>query len=179
MLAELAAFISPEGTRGILFPPLGDVQHFAMLLTVAACGLCTYVIFLAFRERAAAPTAAPIVMFLVWIALAGFQMALYIAFVRVVPIPADKTSRVVSVGWDRTPLGQQAAQYDDVELLRRQTPDEDQIRRIWTYKSIAVARASLWLGYTLLAVLLVAIASTAALQFALEKARNSNHHTRA
>jgi hypothetical protein len=152
------------------YPPLGDVSLIALIGTLAFGILSTYIVFVYCEssQRRLHPVA-PVVLY--FAAAVGFcvLIGLYIEFVKVVPISSEKTEVTVSTGYDRTAFvssSRDLANLSDSELLHVRGPWEDQIQKLWTLNSIAVARVSLWIFYTCVLVCLVSISSFGVYQHA-------------
>lgn len=152
------------------YPPLGDIRLIALVGTIAFGILATYIVFVfcgsSSRNLHAWP---PVVLYLAAALSFCLLMGLYIRFVRVVPIPSEKTEVTVSIGYDRTPFvssSQDLTNLSDSELLHVRGPWEDQIQRLWTLNSIMVAREGLWASYTCILVCLVSIFSFGVYQHA-------------
>jgi hypothetical protein len=77
--------------------------------------------------------------------------ALYLAvatrFVRIVPIPTLQDSIAVSVGFERTPFAKALGEASDFDLLRLRGPEEEEIQKLWTFRSLILARLALWTFY--------------------------------
>jgi hypothetical protein len=54
-------------------------------------------------------------------------------------------------------------------MLRGRALEEEEVQRLWTYKSLLVSRLTLWVFYTGFLVLLVGAFSLGVLQHALEQ----------
>jgi uncharacterized membrane protein YqhA len=154
----------------ISFPPLGGIQPFAVLATAAFGITATYVVFLLFRERPKPPLWGVVALCIAAVLFSLCYFALYLRFVRQLPVPSQSTTEVVSVGYERTEFARKLGDVSDVELLRQRSADEEEIQKLWTYRSIVVARTSLWLSYTFSVVSLVSLFSIGVVQHAFEEA---------
>jgi hypothetical protein len=81
-------------------------------------------------------------------------------FVRTIDLPAANDAVSVTVGYERTPFAQQTfGDVSDLELLRKRGPTEEEIQRLWTLRSINIARVSLFASYLLFLCSLIAACS--------------------
>ena len=158
-----------DSHAAITFPPLGGIQPFAVLATAAFGITATYVVFLLFRERPKPPLWGVLVLCITGVLFVVGYFTLYLKFVKQLPVPSQSTTEVVSVGYERTDFARKMGDVSDVELLRQRSADEEEIQKLWTYKSIAVARILLWLSYTLSVVSFVCLFSIAVVQHAFEE----------
>jgi hypothetical protein len=155
-----------------LYPPLGDFRTYAMAATVGLLLLTTFVVFsccgLAKRIHPCVPG----------ILIAGFVLsvctliALYVPFVRRIPVPSEKLEVPVSIGYQRTDFAlQNYPQSNDWEMLHDRGPREEQIQMLWTLHSIVVVRVFLWLFHTLALTCFLSVASLAVYQHAADELR--------
>jgi hypothetical protein len=125
------------------FPPLGDVGGFASLGLVCLAVLVTYLVYF-WRGGKWTLSLAALVAFL---SLCVY-VALYPRFVLRVDIPSLKTATRVSVGYDRTPFARANFSSDsDEDMLRARGFDDEEIKRLWTYRSLTIARLALFGSY--------------------------------
>ena len=155
LLGALAALVAafpmlgrlfPTALAKYMFPPLGDIEPIARVGTVGAVGLATYVVYF-FRSHKTDRSV------LVVYALATISFAAYLTtstcFMRKMDIPAEKTAVFVSVGFERTQFAENSfGNEDDWEMLRDRGFDEESIRKLWTVRSLVVARIMLWMSFT-------------------------------
>ncbi len=125
------------------FPPMGDVGGFAGFGLVCLAVLVTYLVY--FWRGGKWPL---IVGALVAFLSLCVYIALYPHFVLRVDIPSLKTATRVSVGYDRTPFARANFSSDsDEEMLRARGFDDEEIKKLWTYHSLTVARLALFGSY--------------------------------
>jgi hypothetical protein len=145
---------------GRIFPPLGNetilAQGFTVLLGVAV----TFLVFL-MRDAAVIRIRRRIVnLFFVAVVCFCAYIAAHYRFVRIVEIPSASAEATVSVGYQRSAFSDAAfpgATDSDVLISRGFT--EDEINRIWTAKSIWLARLSLISSFLGCMLSLVGVAS--------------------
>jgi len=151
-LPAIMRFFVPDTGKlsACLFPPLGDVQPLAATLTLISLLLITLVVYeccchiaskVRFRLNAFLFAGAAISV----VVLIG----LYVAFVRVIDVPAAGLRIPVSVGIVRTDFAQRTyPNWDDWDMLHDHGPTEKTVQLLWTRRSVWEARAMLWLAYT-------------------------------
>jgi hypothetical protein len=153
-----------------LFPPLGDFQHLAVAATVGTLLLATLLIFLCSplkRTICRIVLTALTVGFL--IGVAGLA-ALYVGYVRRIPVSSVNEEVLVSVGYQRTVLALRAYPgYSDSDMLEDSGPWESKIQILWTSRSIWVVRTLLWASYTLTLACFLSFVSLAAYRHATEE----------
>jgi len=122
---------------------MGDVGGFAGLGLVCLAVLVTYLVYF-WRGGKWLLVATALVAFL---SLCVY-IALYPRLVLRVDIPSLKTATRVSVGYDRTPFAKVNFSSDsDEDMLRARGFDDEEIKKLWTYRSLIVARLSLFGSY--------------------------------
>ncbi len=78
------------------------------------------------------------------VGLASYLVA-YQGFVRRIDIPSRDESVYVSIGYQRTQFANQAfSGATDYDILKARGTNEEEIERLWTLKSIIVARLALY-----------------------------------
>jgi hypothetical protein len=143
ILATVAAPFLPDSASAYGFPPMGDVGSFARLGLLCLAVLVTYLVYFWRGGK----------WFLVVAALVAFlslcvYIALYPRFVLRVDIRSTKTSARVSVGYDRTPFARATFGSDsDEDMLRARGFDDEEIKKLWTYRSLVIARLALFASY--------------------------------
>jgi hypothetical protein len=165
ILPAASGFTAP----GRIFPPLGDqtaaAQCFAILLGVAT----TYLMF-HFKSAASSKIIATIVGLVL---VSVFCFCLYFAaqarFVRVVP-EAGRAPEIVSVGYERTDFANITfgASATDEDMLRARGLTDEDIRKLWTKKTLIVSRLLLFVSCMACTLSLVAVASLGVLLQARE-----------
>ena len=94
-------------------------------------------------------------------------------FIRTIDIRSRGETVAVSVGYERTDFANtEFPGSSDWEILRARGPIEEEIWRIWTPKSIILARLVLFLSYLLFLLSAIAACSLAALFEGLGRAPN-------
>jgi hypothetical protein len=166
-LLPILSFI--PNTSRYLFPPLGSMGGFSKLFTVFLAIVVTLLVYF-FNDGASTSSGrGRRKIFLLCSATAFVGLALFLAadlrFVREVEVPSKQTSIIVSVGYDRTPFarGPELVTENDWSLLEARGTTEEEIRDLWTFKSILVARLMLLSSYLVALLSLVAILSFAVL----------------
>jgi hypothetical protein len=151
-----------------LYPPLGDFQILATMLTILLLLFSTLLVYLWRRSgnlRAWVPAS-----LLLGMLFGSATLALYVRYVRQVPIPSIGIDVTVSIGYQRTELALKTyPQWNDWQILHDRGPWEEQIQQMWTPTSIAIVRISLWLSYTITLGLMVAAASLGCYEYAAEQ----------
>jgi hypothetical protein len=133
----------PDSASVYGFPPMGDVGSFARLGLLCLAFLVTYLVYF-WRGGRWLLVAAAAVAFLCLCA----YIALYPRFVLRIDIPSQKTATRVSVGYDRTPFAKANFGSDsDEDMLRARGFDDEEIKKLWTYHSMIVARLALFTSY--------------------------------
>ncbi len=151
----------PAGALPYVFPPLGDYASEARPLTFVLCVLATFVAYLSIdcdigRIRRNTQRA--------FILAAIFLLAyvgLNIRFVRKIAVASLDSPVFVSVGYTRTEFAtKNFPNSSDWEMLQERGPEEEQVQRLWTIRSVIVARLALlgsYLGVLLLWVWLLSL----------------------
>lgn len=125
------------------FPPVGDVEGFARLALVVLAFLVTIAVYFWKGDK----------WLLVAAGLASFvclcvYVALYPRFVLRIDVPSQNTLVRVSVGYDRTQFAKTTFGPDsDEDMLRARGTDDEEIKKLWTYQSLTVARLALLVSY--------------------------------
>ncbi len=134
----------PDSASVYGFPPMGDVGGFARLGLLCLAFLVTYLVYF-WRGGKWLLIAAAAVTF---VSLCAY-IALYPRFVLRIDVPSQKTAMRVSVGYDRTPFARANFSSDsDEDMLRARGFDDEEIKKLWTYHSLVVARLALFGSYT-------------------------------
>lgn len=129
---------------GRIFPPLGNETIWAQGLTVLLGLAVTFLVFL-MRDAPAIRIRRRIMILFGVAALFGCAyFSLHFRFVRVVEIPSASTEAVTSVGYERNSFIDAAFPgATDSDVLNSRGFTEEEIGRIWTTKSIWIARLAL------------------------------------
>jgi hypothetical protein len=136
----------PTSISAYLFPPLGDMTSAARFGVCLLAIVLTYIVFYAnttsphrFRQL----LVAVIVSFL---SLCCY-LVLYSLYVRSIDVPAAKSVIHVSIGYERTGFAQHTFGSDsDLDMLKARGTDDDQISKLWTLRSLTIARLSLFVA---------------------------------
>jgi hypothetical protein len=143
IVATVVTPFLPDNAAVYGFPPLGDVGSFARLGLLCLSVLVTYLVYFWRGGRWLLVIAAVITLLSL-----GTYIALYPRFVIRVDIPSQKVTTRVSVGYDRTPFATANFGADsDEDMLRARGFDDEEIKKLWTYSSLVVARLALFASY--------------------------------
>jgi hypothetical protein len=151
---------------GYAFPPLGEIDSPARLAAIGFVFVTTYVIYLLRGSSQRSRTRLASVLWISAFVGCALYFAAAIRFVRIIPIPTRQDSAVVSVGFERTAFAKALGETSDADLLRLRGPQEEEIQKLWTYRSLILARLALWTCYCGVISTFVAIFSLGALQHA-------------
>jgi hypothetical protein len=165
---------------GYLFPPLGDAQHLLLPFTVVMLLTVTYVIFVYCQGLRKVPRKAILALLGGMVLGSVALMLLYNSFVLRVEIPSVDAEVYVSIGYQRTDFAVQTypeEKWTDSDMLRDRGPWEEQIKKLWTRRSISIVRVLLWLFYAMSLACLISIMSLAVYQQELEKPLSPVGHT--
>jgi hypothetical protein len=133
----------PEKAPAYGFPPMGDVGSFAGLGLVSLAFLVTYVVYF-WRGGRWLLGAVSIVSFL----CLCVYIALYPRFVLRIDIPPQSRTIRVSVGYERTLFAKANFGSDsDEDMLRARGFDDEEVKKLWTYQSLIIARLALFTSY--------------------------------
>jgi hypothetical protein len=147
----------PSAYSAYAFPPLGSIEGPARVGIMVLAFAATYCAFFAIsavpaRNRRRITTA----FFFALVSLCLY-LGLFLRFVRIIDVPAKGVSVAVSVGYDRTDFARATfGTGSDWDLLRGRGVDDEQVWKLWTAKSILIARMSLYFAYCLIILSLVA-----------------------
>jgi hypothetical protein len=168
----LLSRLLPDDGRAYAFPPLGDIEGPARIGTVVLAIAFTYAAY--FSRQPKIKMRIRRVSGLVALAALCFlsYLILSVQFVRRIEIPSRGASVFLSVGYDRTEFAIATfGPATDEEMLRQRGPDEEQTRRLWTPKSVAIVRLSLFGSY-LGSILALVFAFSVGVVFQLEDSRS-------
>lgn len=158
-----------------LYPPLGDFEWIGVAATIGILFVVTFVVFHYCESVTAIHRRAPAILMATMAISACALMALYVLFVRHIPVASINLDVPVSVGLHRSDLAHQTyPQLSDWEMLHTVSPDEEQIQKFWTPKSICVVRIFLWFLYTLIVSCFLAVISLAVYRHASETPGSSS-----
>ncbi len=170
----ISHFLFPESIAAYGFPPLGNIEALARIGVVVFALAATYFAFFARsprpsgnRARVSASIGIAVFFFLLY-------TGLFMRFVRTIGVPSSGTQVQVSIGFTRTDFAEVNFNgISDWEMLRDRGPEEEQIWKLWTPKSILIARLALYVAYCLSLLSLVAAFSWGVL-YQLEETRTKN-----
>lgn len=157
----------PDKYDGRIFPPLGQFELTAGCGVVAIGFLCTYLVFVCYRSHPYISPLHGVSLLLTVMALLAIYSGLNLRFVK-----PGTNGTLVSIGYDRTDFARK--NYDDktdIEMLRDYGSRELEIEKLWTYKSLAIARGLLLLTYTTIIMSFIWFFCIGALQHASEQVR--------
>jgi hypothetical protein len=159
----------PESVGDRVFPPLGDIQPAARAVAAAVALASTFVVFLSrksLRNLSGLQSCATLLAAIVFFSL---YLAVYIRSVK--HYTGANSEVTVSIGFERTEFAKKNyGDNNDIEMLKAYGPREEEIQKLWTYKSLIEARVSLWLFYTLTITAFVWLFSVGTLQHSMEEA---------
>jgi hypothetical protein len=162
-----------------LYPPLGHVQPIAIAGTVIFLLLITVVVFVSCGSAQRFRPVVPIILAGSFLLGMCFFIGLYGSYVRRAPIPAVNVEIPLSVGYDRTEFAkQQYSEKTDAEMLHDWGSSEEEIQKLWTKRSMAIVRGSLWLSYTLTLACVLAVISIVVYQHAAEESPDESTRAR-
>jgi hypothetical protein len=125
------------------FPPIGDATSLARVGLVCLSFLVTFIVY--FWKGRRWPL---FLAFLLAFAALSVYVALYSHFVMRIDVPPQDSVIRVSVGYERTQFGQSNFAHDsDEDMLRARGTSDEEIKKLWTYKSLSIARLSLFVSY--------------------------------
>ena len=139
-IGPLASAVLPGAASSYLFPPLGDVTMPARFGVACLAVAITYVCFYNARP------AKRVFQRFLWMGLISFlalacYLLSYSRFVRKVDAPASGSSFFATVGYERTGFAEQTFHEDsDWDMLRARGTDEEDLAKLWTARSLDVAR---------------------------------------
>jgi hypothetical protein len=184
LVSPLAGFLLHEFAPNLnvfsayLYPPLGDVDPLALAGTVCLLLLAVLVVYFCCEILRRVHASVPILLWCLCAVGICALIGLYSWSVRIIPVPSENMEVAVSVGYQRTDFGLQTYPgWSDQEMLHDRGPWEEQIQKLWTHRSIAVARALLWLSYTLALTCALVIVSLAVYQDASEQASGEQNQS--
>ena len=150
--------IKPGTWTEYLLAPLGSVDIIARVLLAVLCVAMTYLVYFLFQGQS--QTARKRTLLLTLLVIPFFCVCLYIvfcmSFVRNINIATLERSVYVSVGFKRTDFAKQTfASMTDEEMLRSRGFDDEEIRKLWTPLSLALARLALFVSWSVFALSLI------------------------
>jgi uncharacterized membrane protein len=160
-----------------LYPPLGDIQPLAFTATFIFLLLTTIVVFACNQAAQKIRPSVYIILGVGFLFGVCALIALYVPYVRRVPVPAAGLEVPLSIGYQRTDFALRwYPQESDWEMLHDTGPYEEKIQKLWTPNSIFLVRGLLWLSYTLTLACFLAVVSLAVYQHAAEEALSESVH---
>lgn len=138
----------PAKVEAAGFPPIGNVEGVARILSVVFALATTYGAFFYGVEHPESNRKRVYLAVLTALLPMVIYVCLSFRFVRTVEIPSMQTAVQVSVGWKRTEFAAENFEGEgDWELLRARGPSEEEIWRLWTPTSLIVSRLALYTSY--------------------------------
>ncbi len=122
---------------------MGDVGSVARLGLLCLAFLITYIIRFWRGGKWLLVAAAVISLLCLCV-----YVALYSRLVLRIDLPSEKATVRVSVGYDRTPFAKANFSSDsDEDMVRARGFDDEELKKLWTYQSLIVARLALFASY--------------------------------
>jgi hypothetical protein len=136
----------PGAAPAYVFPVLGDFTMPARLGFVFLAAAITYLSF--YGQR---PSNIFLKFFLLavvsLVALCGYLVTLQ-HFVRKIDIPATSSTVYVSIGYERTDFASRVFSAEtDWDMLRERGTSDEEVSRLWTARSLDIARLCLFACY--------------------------------
>ena len=140
--SPLISSVLPSDLALYFFPPLGQINWLARIGAVVFTLLATYV---AFFLRAGNSARRVVLAFGAGFVFFASFLLLTFRFVRTIDIPSQNSSVTVSVGFHKTEFAEKNFPSDtDWKMLRQRGTSDEEIERLWTPSSVAIARLALW-----------------------------------
>jgi hypothetical protein len=140
--------VLPPSVAAYSFPPLGDGEAMARIAVVIFAFAMTFGVY--FWAVGSPKNTGRIIAFAFVTSALSFcvYFGLHLGFVRRVDIPSLGTAVYVSVGYERTAFADSAFHSaSDEDLLRARGLEDEQLRLLWTEKSLIIARLLLYMAY--------------------------------
>ncbi|HEY4931307.1 MAG TPA: hypothetical protein VII23_07025 [Terriglobales bacterium] len=132
-----------DSTPAYGFPPMGDVGTFARLGLVSLAFVVTFLVYF-WKGGKWLLVAAAVVSF---VCLCVY-VALYPRFVMRIDVPPPNAAIRVSVGYDRTQFANENfGSKSNEDMLRARGSSDEEIKKLWTYRSLTIARLALFASY--------------------------------
>lgn len=163
----------PESTElaEYLYPPLGDIEWIAVAATIGILVMTTFVVFSYCDSTERVRQILPALLLFGMALGVCTLIALYVLYVRRIPVPSVNLEVPVSIGYHRTDFAfQNYPGWTDWAMLHDVGPIEEQIQKLWTPRSIWIVRALLWISYNLCVGCFLSVVSLAVYRHAAEKA---------
>ncbi|MGH9641011.1 MAG: hypothetical protein ACRD3Q_01160 [Terriglobales bacterium] len=151
VVLPLASKIVGADSGTYFFPPLGGMDGIALIGLVALClgGSLGVYFLVAIKPVKSSSRVTWAALLFAAVCLLGY-LSTYQRFVRRIEIPSRGASVYISVGYQRTPFAERTfGSASDWEMLRARGPNEEEVARLWTAKSIIIARLALYFLCTL------------------------------
>ncbi|HEY1463546.1 MAG TPA: hypothetical protein VGF44_09030 [Terriglobales bacterium] len=147
LAGPLASIIFSGAIEAYAFPPLGNTATIGRLGILVLGGALT---FIAFWDT---PRVNPFKKFLIIGGCAFLSLVCYMVafahFVKRVDIPASESSVFVTVGYEKTEFAiKNFPSETDSEMLTYRSTDDEQIEKLWTPRSVDIARTLLFFSYS-------------------------------
>jgi hypothetical protein len=140
------------------FPPLGDITTPARIGVVVVAVAVTYICF----YSAPPPRKFGRFALILTVSLLAFLCYLLslMHLVRKITIPATDSETFVSIGYERTPFAVQTfGSETDWDMLQARGTSDEEVFRLWTARSVDIARLWLIVSYSVFVLSLVLIFS--------------------
>lgn len=166
----------PESYSAYGFPPLGtgeSVARIGAVVLALAAPLFAFYTASAARKGNRKRVASGIIFAFVCLFL---YFVLFLRFVRTIDIPSKNITVQVSVGYERTDFAKVTfGEISDEDLLRARGTSDEEIRKLWTTKSLLVSRSSLYITYVLVFLSLVTAFSWGVFEQSMQPKTTASH----
>jgi hypothetical protein len=167
-----------NGFTAYLYPPLGDFEWIAVAGTIGFLLMTTYTVFTYCRRSQRIHPFMPTGMMVVVAVGICALIAMYVLYVRRIPVESKHLDVAMSVGSARSDFAinefENKKDKSDWDILHKMGPTEQSVQLLWKPHSILKVRMYLWLLYTLVVSSFVAVISLAVYEDAsAEATRNS------
>lgn len=129
--------------------------------------MATYVVYLLQGSSESSRRKLTLILWLFAFIACALYLAAATRFVRIISIPTLHDSVAVSVGFERTTFAKALGEASDFDLLRLRGPQEEEIQKLWTFRSLTLSRLALWTFYCGVVSAFAGIFSLGALEHAL------------
>jgi hypothetical protein len=137
----------PEPTQSYIFPPLGEETVPARLGLIALAIAVTFIAFFA-AQRPSNIFRRLLAIGLVSLLALFFYLVSFHYFVRRVDVPVNNSAILVSIGYERTEFADRSFDSEsDWDILRERGTGDEEILKLWTVRSIIIARLCLATSY--------------------------------
>ena len=138
----------PGAAPAYVFPPLGEIRMPARLGVVFLAVAATYISFYAPPMLPRAAFSKFFRVGLISLLALGCYLTAFRHFVRRIDAPASGSVIFVSVGYQRTTFAVRTFASDsDWDMLRARGTNDEEVSKLWTDRSVDVARLCLFASY--------------------------------